>query len=144
MIALAGAQLDWDHLVKGCKPMEDPNTFVLNPALVWQCVAPGQVVKLKSFRDPRVKTVLAINSVTSPIFSPETLGKVDAPIMIVSGSNDLFAPPISQQLIPFTSFANRNSRLVLQHKGTHLSFLNGRGKFPKFILGPARPLANLN
>ena len=143
VMALAGAQLDWDHLVKGCKPMEDLNTVVLNPALVWQCVAPGQVVKRKSFRDPRVKTVLAINPVTSPIFSPETLGKVDAPIMIVSGSNDLFAPPISQQLIPFTSLVNRDSRLVLQHKGTHLSFLNGRGKFPKFILGPARPLARL-
>ncbi len=143
VMALAGAELDWNHLVKSCEPMLDPNVVVLNPAVVWQCVAPGQVIERKSFRDSRVKSVLAINPVTSPIFSPSTLGKVDVPILMISGSNDIFAPPISQQLIPFTSLVNRDSRLVLQDKGTHLSFLNGEAKLPKFILGPARPLARL-
>ena len=143
VMALAGAELDWDHLVNSCKPMDDPNHVVLDPAVVWQCDAPSQVVENKSFRDPRVKAVLAINPVTNPIFSPATLKKVNIPILMISGSNDIIAPPISQQIIPFTSLVNSDSRLVLQNKGTHLSFLNGRGKFPKFILGPDRPLARL-
>ena len=139
--ALAGAELDWEHLVKGCAAMNDPNIVVLNPAVVWQCDAPAQVVKRRSFRDPRVKAAVAVNPVTNPIFSPSSLQAIAAPVLVVSGTDDVFAPPVSQQLIPFTSITYPGSLLALQHNGTHLSFLNGKTKLPAFVLGPDRALA---
>jgi predicted dienelactone hydrolase len=139
--ALAGAELDWDHLVKGCEALNDPNRVVLNPAVVWQCAAPGEVVRRKSFRDPRVKAAVALNPVTNPIFSPASLQQIDVPVMVVSGTDDIFAPPVSQQLIPFTSIQQPGSLLVFQHDGTHLSFLNGNTKLPAFVIGPDRALA---
>ncbi len=139
--ALAGAELDWDHLVQGCAALNDPNKVVLNPAVVWQCDAPGQVVQQRSFRDPRVKAAVAVNPVTNPIFSPASLKAIAAPVLFVSGTNDVFAPPVSQQLIPFTSIEQPGSLLALQHNGTHLSFLNGTSKLPEFVIGPDQPLA---
>ena len=139
--ALAGAELDWDHLVKGCSALDDPNQVVLNPAVVWQCDAPGDVVKQRSFRDPRVKAAVAVNPVTNPIFSPTSLKAIAAPVLFVAGTADIFAPPVSQQLIPFTSIEQPGSLLALQHNGTHLSFLNGNAELPPFLVGPDRPLA---
>lgn len=141
VMALAGAELDWKHLVLGCAPMDDPVTVVLNSAVVWQCVAPGKVVKRISFRDPRVKAALAINPVTNPIFSAASLGEMDVPIMMISGTNDILSPPISQQLIPFTGLGHSDSRLVIQHKGTHFSFLEGVSDVPGFLIGPDQALA---
>jgi predicted dienelactone hydrolase len=139
--ALAGAELDWEHLVEGCAALNDPNKVVLNPAVVWQCDAPDQVVKRISFRDPRVKAAVAVNPVTNPIFSPSSLQAIAAPVLVVSGTKDVFAPPVSQQLIPFSSISYPGSLLALQHNGTHLSFLNGSTKLPAFVLGPDQPLA---
>ena len=139
--ALAGASLDWDHLVKGCAPMQDPDTVVLNPAVVWQCVAPGKVVPRQSFRDPRVKVVLAINPVTNPIFSAQSMAAIAVPSLMIAATNDIFAPPISQQLLPFTGLRQPDARLVLQHRGTHLSFLEGTADLPELVIGPAQPLA---
>ena len=115
-----------------------PSTVVLNSAVVWQCVAPGKVVKRISFRDPRVKAALAINPVTNPIFSAASLGEMDVPIMMISGTNDILSPPISQQLIPFTGLGHSDSRLVIQHKGTHFSFLEGVSDVPG-VFDRARP-----
>jgi len=139
--ALAGAELDWPHLLKGCAELDDPDKVVLNPAVVWQCVAPGKVVQRKSFRDPRVKVAVAVNPVTNPIFSPASLKAIAVPILVVSGTNDVFAPPISQQLIPFTSIQQPGSLLALQHDGTHLSFLEGTSTLPEVVIGPDQPLA---
>ena len=139
--ALAGAELDWPYLLKGCDELNDPDKVVLNPAVVWQCVAPGQVVQRKSFRDPRVKAAVAVNPVTNPIFSPTSLKAIAAPILFVSGTGDIFAPPVSQQLIPFTSIQQPGSLLALQHNGTHLSFLDGTSALPAVVIGPDQPLA---
>jgi predicted dienelactone hydrolase len=99
------------------------------------------VVQQRSFRDPRVKAAVAVNPVTNPIFSPASLKAIAAPVLFVSGTNDVFAPPVSQQLIPFTSIEQPGSLLALQHNGTHLSFLNGTSKLPEFVIGPDQPLA---
>ena len=99
------------------------------------------MVKRRSFRDPRVKAAVAVNPVTNPIFSPRSLQAIAAPVLVVSGTDDVFAPPVSQQLIPFTSITYPGSLLALQHNGTHLSFLNGKTKLPAFVLGPDRALA---
>ena len=139
--ALAGAQLDWPNLVRGCEQLNDPSTVVLNPAIVWQCAAPGRVVKRTSFRDPRVKVAVAVNPVTNPIFSRRSMSRVAVPMLVIAGMKDVFAPPVSQQLTPFTGLRHPGSVLAVQKNGTHLSFLDATSNLPKVITGPDQPLA---
>ena len=139
--ALAGAKLDWPHLVRGCEQLNDPRTVVLNPAIVWQCKAPGRVVKQTSFRDPRVKVAVAVNPVTNPIFSSRSISHVEVPMLVIAGMNDVFAPPVSQQLSLFTSLRQPGSVLAVQEKGTHLSFLDATSNLPPVITGPDQSLA---
>lgn len=139
--ALAGAELDWSHLVSGCQPLNDPRTVVLNPAIVWQCKALGRVVKQTSFRDLRVKVAVAVNPVTNPIFSSRSISRVEVPMLMISGMKDVFAPPVSQQLSLFTSLREPGSVLAVQKNGTHLSFLNATSNVPPVITGPDQSLA---
>ncbi len=141
VVALAGAPLDWTHLRQQCTALADPQRVVLNPAVIWQCQAPGQVLERRDFRDPRVRVALAVNPVTTPIFSSSSLAAVAVPLLVIAGSHDLFAPPVSQQLEPYTAIRQPESLLVLQRNGTHLSFLNGDAPLPGFLIGPDRPLA---
>ena len=139
--ALAGAQLDWPNLVRGCEQLNDPSIVVLNPAIVWQCAAPGRVVKQTSFRDPRVKAAVAVNPVSNPIFSAQSMSRVEVPMLVIAGMKDVFAPPVSQQLTPFTGLRQPGSVLAVQKNGTHLSFLDATSNLPSVITGPDQPLA---
>ena len=139
--ALAGATLDWPHLVQGCRQLDDPNTVVLNPAIVWQCTAPNRVVEQTSFRDPRVKAAVAVNPVTNPIFSSGSMSQIGVPMLIIAGMKDVFAPPVSQQLSPFTAIRQPGSVLAVQNNGTHLSFLDATSTLPPVVTGPDQPLA---
>jgi predicted dienelactone hydrolase len=47
-----------------------------NPAILWQCQAPGQVVQQSDFSDPRIKAVIAVNPVSTPIFTGESMLKM--------------------------------------------------------------------
>ena len=139
--ALAGATLDWPNLVKGCQQLDDPNTVVLNPAIVWQCQAPKRVVHQTSFRDARVKVAVAVNPVTNPIFSNRSMAQVSVPMLVIAGMKDVFAPPVSQQLSAFAGLRQPGSVLAVQKRGTHLSFLDATSNLPKLITGPDQPLA---
>ena len=139
--ALAGAQLDWPNLVRGCQQLNDPKTVVLNPAVVWQCTAPDRVVRRTNFRDPRVKVAVAVNPVTNPIFSRQSAARVAVPMLVVAGMKDVFAPPVSQQLSLFTSLRQPGSVLAVQKNGTHLSFLDATSNLPTVITGPDQSLA---
>ena len=141
VVALAGAPIDWAHLRQRCAALADPRRVVLNPAVIWQCQAPGQVLERRDFRDPRVRVAVAVNPVTTPIFSASSLAAVAVPLLVIAGSHDLFAPPVSQQLEPYTALRQPESLLVLQRNGTHLSFLNGHAPLPAFLIGPDRLLA---
>ena len=127
--------------MRGCQQLNDPRTVVLNPAIVWQCTAPGRVVKQTSFRDPRVKVAVAVNPVTNPIFSSQSMSRVAVPMLVIAGMKDVFAPPVSQQLTPFTSLRQPGSVLAVQKNGTHLSFLDATSNLPAVITGPDQSLA---
>ncbi len=139
--ALSGASLDWDHLLEGCKPLSDPDKVVLNPAVIWQCKATGQVVKRSDFSDKRVKAVIAVNPVTNPIFSKKSMQEINIPILYISGTADIFAPPFSQQLGPYSAIQHPDRLLAVQKNGTHLSFLEGTSKLPSYIIGPDQSFA---
>lgn len=65
VLALAGARLDWVHLDRSCAVINDPGEVEFNPAILWQCKAPGKVVKRSDFTDPRIKAVIAVNPVST-------------------------------------------------------------------------------
>ena len=69
------------------------------------------------------------------------MAQVDVPFLVIAGLKDIFAPPISQQLIPFTAIRSPGSVLAVQNNGTHLSFLDGTSDLPKVVIGPDQPLA---
>lgn len=136
VLALGGAELDWPHLERACAVVDDPNQVEFNPAILWQCKAPGQVVKQSSFSDPRLKAVIAVNPVSTPIFTGASIQKLKAPVLVISGTKDIFAPPMSQQLVPFTNVATSGSVLALFEQATHLSFLDGGSRLPAWLIGP--------
>jgi predicted dienelactone hydrolase len=143
VVALAGASLDWDHLKQGCTALADPSRVVLNPAVIWQCQAPGEVVEQGDFRDPRVRVAVAVNPVTNPIFSAASMAEVAVPLLVIAGTQDVFAPAASQQLLPYSAMRQPDSLLVLQQHGTHLSFLDGHARLPAVLLGPDRSVARM-
>ncbi len=136
VLALGGAQLDWPHLERACSVINDPDQVEFNPAILWQCQAPGQVVQQSDFSDPRIKAVIAVNPVSTPIFTGESMLKLKAPVLIISGTKDIFAPPISQQLVPYASVSTSGSVLALFEDATHLSFLAATGTLPSWLIGP--------
>ena len=141
VLALGGARLDWPALQKGCQALADPNQLVLNPAVVWQCQAPTENASTANFTDRRVRAVVAVNPVTTPIFSSASLQSLHTPVLMIAGTDDFFAPPLSQQFKIFTAFHQNDHILGILNHGTHLSFLAGTGKLPSVITGPDRKLA---
>jgi predicted dienelactone hydrolase len=139
--ALAGAPLDWAHLQRHCRVVADPARLVLDPAVLWQCQDPGQARRHTDLRDARVKAAVAVNPVTNPIFSSRSMQQLAVPLMMVAGTDDIFAPAARQQLQPFAAINQPQRLLVLQANGTHLSFLDGKARLPGFLMGVDRPLA---
>jgi predicted dienelactone hydrolase len=77
--------------------LNDPAEVKFNPAILWQCKAPGEAVTASNVSDPRIKAVIAMNPVSNPIFSPTSSQAMTAPVLIVSGTKDIFSPPVSDQ-----------------------------------------------
>lgn len=78
--------------------LNHPAEVKFNPAILWQCKAPGEMVTASKVSDPRIKAVIAMNPVSNPIFSPTSMQAMTALVLIVLGTKDIFAPPISDQM----------------------------------------------
>ncbi len=138
-LALGGAQVNLASLIRACpKPNGRPLTFDL--ALLYECDALKLPKPVYNLRDERVKAVLAINPISGQIFGPEGFRHLQVPVAILAGSDDLFSPPVPEQIYPFLWLRNPHKYLVLVDKGTHFSFLAGTQgsvvKIPPDLLGP--------
>lgn len=141
VLALGGAQLDLQNLRQKCAQLKTNLSFDL--ALLLQCRATDLPPNTSNnLRDERVKAVLAVNPIGSEIFGQQGQGlsQIKVPLMMVSGSNDVFAPPLEEQILPFTKLTTSNKYLVVMQGGTHFSFLGGEGKgvlpVPPELIGP--------
>ncbi|MEB3191990.1 MAG: alpha/beta hydrolase [Snowella sp.] len=139
--ALAGSPLAWPDLVKRCQDLTNPNRLVLNPAVIWQCKGIDGPAPPSNLADPRVKAAIAINPVTNPIFNQANFSQLTTPMLIIAGSEDIFAPAIPEQLVPFTWMTQPNQYLLLVKNSTHLSFLEGTNDLPEILVGPSPSLA---
>lgn len=140
-IASGGATLEWPEVLKQCGQLNQPNQINLNPALLWQCQGVESKPPVANLKDDRVKAVLAINPVTNPIFGPDGIKNIAVPVMVVAGSNDVFAPPVPEQIVPFAAIDSNDKYLVLVKNATHLSFIEGTKNLPDKIVGPGQDLA---
>ncbi|MBE9240379.1 alpha/beta hydrolase [Synechocystis salina] len=140
-IASGGASLEWPALLQECEKLNQPNQINLNPALLWQCQGVDSAPPLSDLQDKRIKAVLAINPVTNPIFGPDGMKNLAVPTLIVAGSDDIFAPPVPEQIIPFSLIEDTDKYLLLVQNATHLSFIAGTENLPEKIVGPGQDLA---
>ena len=144
VLALGGAQLNLKNLQQECQQAE-ANQLSLNVSLLLQCRATELPLQTYDLRDERVKAVIAVNPVSSAIFGKEGLSQIQVPVMLITGSEDLFAPAVPEQIYPFTSLTIAEKYLVVMENGTHFSFLGGKGQgvlpVPPELIGPDPTLA---
>lgn len=123
VLALAGAQLNFPQIRQECV---DPELRQLsfNLSVLLQCRAIDLPSDIYNLQDDRVKAVLAINPIDSLLFGQEGMSQIQIPTMIVASSEDIFAPPVEEQIQPFTWLTTPEKYLVVLGRGTHFSFLN--------------------
>ena len=141
-LAVGGAKIDWSNLLKTCEKLAETNEVILNPALIWQCGTTKSTPPDVNMQDPRIKALIVLSPVTNPIFSPQSISFLKIPTIIIGGSNDIFAPSLSQQVTAFSWLPDADNYLVLLQNGTHLSFIQGTENMPQELVGPQPALAH--
>jgi predicted dienelactone hydrolase len=143
VLALAGAEINFDELKQICLP----NNSNLNLSLILQCQATELSSENYEFKDNRIKTIIAINPINSAIFGESGMNQIQVPVMLMTGSQDIFAPPLPEQILPFTWLPNPNKYLVLIENATHFTFIGESPNdsnvlpVPTGLLGPERTVA---
>ncbi|MBW4485434.1 MAG: alpha/beta hydrolase [Tildeniella torsiva UHER 1998/13D] len=117
-LAVAGAELNFDHLQEVC----DSNFIYLNMSLLLQCQALELPRETYNFRDPRVNSVLLVNPVNSSVFGPEGLAAVTVPVMVIAGSYDPATPAVFEQFRTFPWYTTENRSLALIEGQAHIDF----------------------
>ncbi|MGF1938948.1 MAG: alpha/beta hydrolase [Nostoc sp. ChiQUE02] len=138
-LALAGAKINFEQLKQDCQPAALQNTW--NMSLLLQCRALELRIsksdKNYNLRDERVKAAIAVNPITSSIFGKAGLSQIKTPVMIVSSSDDTVAPALSEQILPFSWFANSQKYLVMLVGGTHFSTIGNGNPANQQVALPA-------
>ncbi|MBD2532284.1 alpha/beta hydrolase [Nostoc flagelliforme FACHB-838] len=140
VLALAGANINFSQLREDC----NPNNSSFNLSLFLQCQATDLTPKNYELKDDRIKVIMAINPINSSILGEGGVSQIKIPVMLVAGSQDIFAPPVSEQIRPFTWLSDTNKYLALIENATHFSAIaeptseNDILPVPPALLGPDR------
>ncbi|MHC5854205.1 alpha/beta hydrolase [Nostoc sp.] len=140
VLTLAGAKINFEQLRQDC----NPNNSSFNLSLFLQCQATDLPPKNYEFKDDRIKAIIAINPIDSSILGEGGVSQIKIPVMLVAGSQDIFAPPVSEQIRPFTWLSDSNKYLALIENATHFSAIaeptsqNDVLPVPPALLGPDR------
>jgi predicted dienelactone hydrolase len=143
VLALAGAEIDFDRVQRDCNPNRS-----LNLSVVLQCRAKELKPQRYALKDPRVKAIFAINPLNSTIFGQRGMSQVRGPVFIMGGSDDIVTPVVPEQIYPFTWLQTPDKYLAILDRGTHFStqsIPNGDGIFPvsDSLIGPDPAQARL-
>jgi predicted dienelactone hydrolase len=132
-LALVGATFSAERIQKDCGPELSKS---LNLSLLLQCQVQQLPKKNYVLKDPRVKAAIAVNPISSSVFGPEGFKNVQAPVMIVSGTQDSIAPPLAEQILPFTWLPKIEKRLILIDGATHFSTIDELQPSEKVFVTP--------
>ena len=115
-LALAGAEINVERLQQQC-----PNKKInLNMSLLMQCRA-KELIPERQLADPRIDAAIAISPISSAILGKESLTNISIPTAIVSGSEDIIAPVVQEQVYPFTWLSAQDKYLAMMIPGDHFS-----------------------
>ena len=115
-LAVAGADINVDRLRKQC-----PNKKInLNISLLMQCQAKDLTLG-QQLADPRIDAAIAISPISSGILGEENLKNISIPTAIMSGSEDVIAPVVQEQIYPFTWLSAKDKYLAMMIPGDHFS-----------------------
>ncbi|MEH1904215.1 MAG: alpha/beta hydrolase [Nostoc sp.] len=140
VLTLAGAEINFNQLRQDC----NPNNSSFNLSLALQCQAIELPLKNYELKDDRIKAIIAINPIDSSILGEAGISQIKIPVMLVAGSQDIFAPPVFEQIRPFTWLSEPNKYLTLIENATHFSAIgestsqNDVLPVPSALLGPDR------
>ncbi|MBW4516326.1 MAG: alpha/beta hydrolase [Timaviella obliquedivisa GSE-PSE-MK23-08B] len=145
-LALAGAEINQKQLAQDCQ-----NSDTLNLSLLLQCRALQLPQTELTFRDDRIKAVIAINPIGSSLLGKTDLSKINVPVLIISSTADTVAPALLEQILPFTWLQTPDKYLMLLEGGTHFSVIdapnatsqNNQVELPTELVGPNPKLAYL-
>ncbi len=138
VLTLAGANINFSQLRQDCNP--DNSSF--NLSLFLQCQANDLPPKNYELKDDRIKAIIAINPIDSSVLGQGGISQIKIPVMLVAGSQDVFAPPVFEQIRPFTWLSDSNKYLALIENATHFSAIaeptpqNDVLPVPPALLGP--------
>ncbi|MEH1845664.1 MAG: alpha/beta hydrolase [Nostoc sp.] len=140
VLTLAGANINFRQLRQDC----NPNNSSFNLSLFLQCQATKLPPINYELKDDRIKVIMAINPIDSSILGKSGVSQIKIPVMLVAGSQDIFAPPVFEQIRPFTWLSDSNKYLALIENATHFSAIgeptsqNDVLPVPSALLGPDR------
>lgn len=143
VLALAGGQLDRTATKEICQE-NDYDSVLLDLSSLAKCTFKHLPSYPYQLQDQRIKAVMAINPL-GKVFAEEGMSRIEIPTAIVSGTNDLITPPVTEQMLPFTWLKSIDKYLFLVQPGTHFSFLQeGTGVLPvpDTLVGPSANLAH--
>jgi len=117
-LALAGADLDIARLRQICTG----DRPLANFSVLLQCDAATLPDDHYRLRDPRIQAAIALTPVAGSIFGPTNIAKIDIPLMLVSGSDDVLTPAITEQIHPFVWLTQPDRYLAMMTSGNHAGF----------------------
>lgn len=129
VLALAGAEIDYGRLDELC----DDEQVIFNISMYLQCQArflPSQTSRLG---DPRLKAAIASHPLGAGLYGPESMAQIQMPILTFTGSNDIIATTIEEQIHPFIWTGSQDKYLALMTPGTHFTAKPGREGLSGFI-----------
>lgn len=114
--ALAGASIQFDKLELACG-LTPGDT---NLSLLLQCQALGLPRQLYQLRDDRIQAILSLDAVGSEVFGQMGIQRLQAPVMLIAGSQDTIAPLALEQLRIFQWLTAPDHYLALMQGKSHV------------------------
>ena len=115
-LTLAGAEINSPRLRQQCPRKK----ISLNMSSLMQCRAKN-LVPQQELADSRIKAAIAISPISSKIHGQESLSQISVPTAIISGSEDIIAPVVQEQIYPFTWLSSTDKYLAMMIPGDHFS-----------------------
>ena len=124
VLAAAGATVDITHLQQQCDRNADITPDNINIALVLECrvleldASSLQQLTDNSLADERVGHVFTLAPVSN-LFGESGLGKIDIPVVILGGANDVASPIALEQLVAFQGLTTPQKYFYLGENLSH-------------------------
>ncbi|MGF1512789.1 MAG: alpha/beta hydrolase [Elainellaceae cyanobacterium] len=121
-LALAGAEINYARLAADC----NRDNVILNFTLYLECRARFLPPGGYQLRDERIKAVVAMHPMGGYLYGPEGMAQIEIPLLMISGSDDVVSPVVTEQIYPFIWAESDPKYLALLQVGTHFTSKPGR------------------